>query len=171
MPRQFSVQVSASDDEAEEPDVELFFEVRDGVPECRGLHVTATEHGPELRCADWIGISKDNLLELAVQSLIKHDVLSDGRTALLPLSDISDFGGNPRRGVQEVRRARAARKVKLTDDMLRRVADVYRAHPRRPTTAVAEHFDKSHRTAAYYVERARQKGFLGAAMKGKAGEQ
>jgi hypothetical protein len=40
----------------------------------------------------------------------------------------------------------------------------------KPTEAVAEHFDKGH-TAALYIKRARERGFLGPAIKGKAGEQ
>jgi hypothetical protein len=69
-------------------------------------------------------------------------------------------------------RARAARKVNITDDVLREVAEVYRANVSdRPTLAVAEHFDKGHSAAALYVKRARERGFLGPAAKGKAGEQ
>ncbi|MGH3475325.1 MAG: hypothetical protein ACRDQD_00645 [Nocardioidaceae bacterium] len=70
------------------------------------------------------------------------------------------------------RQARAARKVEITDDLLREVAGIYRANVTdRPTEAVAEHFDKAHRTAARYIELAREAGFLGAATRGKAGEQ
>lgn len=60
----------------------------------------------------------------------------------------------------------------ITDELLREVADVYRANvDDRPTIAVAEHFGRQHRTAALYVKKARERGFLGAAAVGKAGEQ
>jgi hypothetical protein len=56
--------------------------------------------------------------------------------------------------------------------MLREVAAVYRANvSSRPTEAVAEHFDRRHRTAALYVKRARECGFLGPATRGRAGER
>jgi len=49
---------------------------------------------------------------------------------------------------------------------------VYRANVNdRPTEAVAEHFGRQHRTATQYIKRARERGFLGPAIKGKAGEQ
>ena len=77
-----------------------------------------------------------------------------------------------RDAVAQTEAARAARKVKITDDLLREVADIYRATVfDKPTETVAEHFDKQHRTAALYIKRARERGFLGPAIKGKAGEQ
>lgn len=71
-----------------------------------------------------------------------------------------------------VRGLRSRRKRKVDDDLLREVAEVYRANvDRGPTQAVAERFDKATSTAALYVSLARQHGFLGAAINGKAGEQ
>jgi hypothetical protein len=76
-----------------------------------------------------------------------------------------------RDAVAQTGAARAGRKVKITDALLRELADVYRANVSdKPTEAVAEHFDKGH-TAALYIKRARERGFLGPAIKGKAGEQ
>ncbi len=84
-----------------------------------------------------------------------------------------NIGTTARRRPGETRRAaREGRKRKITDELLREVAEVYRDNlERNPTQAVADRFDKSHRTAALYVQHARDKGFLGAAIKGKAGEQ
>jgi len=59
----------------------------------------------------------------------------------------------------------------VTDDFLRKVAEVYRANVENgPTKAVEEQFKVSHRTAGDYVRRARERGFLGRATRGKAGE-
>jgi hypothetical protein len=58
----------------------------------------------------------------------------------------------------------------MTRDLLREVAEVYRANPDRPTTPVSGHFVVPHRTAARYVEQARAAGLLGPARRGKAGE-
>jgi hypothetical protein len=77
-----------------------------------------------------------------------------------------------RDAVAQTQAARAGRKVKITDALLREVADIYRANVSdKPTEAVAEHFDKAHRRAALYIKRARKRGFLGPAIRGKAGEQ
>ena len=81
-------------------------------------------------------------------------------------------GAHFRRDTLAARDARASRKVKITDALLREVASVYRANVNdRPTEAVAEHFGRQHRTATQYIKRARERGFLGPAIKGKAGEQ
>ena len=67
---------------------------------------------------------------------------------------------------------KAAKKRRMTDDLLQAVAEVYRANvDRNPTQAVQEQFDKAPSTAALYVKLARERGFLGAAVPGKAGEQ
>lgn len=90
----------------------------------------------------------------------------------LPDGDPFDLSRGNDRTVRLVRAARTARKVTVTESMLREVAAVYRANVGdKPTQAVAEHFDKAHRTAALYVKQAREAGFLGKATKGKAGEQ
>lgn len=55
------------------------------------------------------------------------------------------------------------RNSRVTDSLLREVADTYRAaldDGENPTQSVAEHFYKSHSTAARWVGMARQRGFL-----------
>lgn len=83
-----------------------------------------------------------------------------------------------RAGNEEVqRRARAAlhlmsRRRRVTDDLLREVAEVYRAaDDGRPTEAVARRFAASHSTAARWVGLARERDFLGATSSGRKGEQ
>jgi hypothetical protein len=69
--------------------------------------------------------------------------------------------------------------VKITNDLLREVAGIYRAYVTdNPTQAIADHYDKSHRTAGGYVKAAREridpdtgKPFLGPALRGRAGEK
>jgi hypothetical protein len=68
------------------------------------------------------------------------------------------------------RAVRSARR-KVTDDVLRDVAEVYRREiGKNPTEAVADHLGVAMRTAGLYVRRARDAGFLGEALRGKAGE-
>lgn len=171
MPRKFSLQVT-DDEGSGEPDVELFFEVREGVPECRAVHITATDAGHEVRVSGLAGIRVEDLLERAVQSLAMYKALADGSTGYLPLNLAMGTDEHRAVPVSTIRTARAARKVTITDELLREVADVYRGHiGDKPTVAVARRFDKEPRTARVYIKRARERGFLGAALKGKAGEQ
>jgi hypothetical protein len=102
----------------------------------------------------------DDVLEMAVQMMF-YGSSGDEDTELA-------------RGLaakREAQAARAARKVKITDLLLREVARVYRANlGSGPTQAVAKHFGRGHRTATLYVAKARERGFLGPAIRGKAGE-
>ena len=143
------------------PDIELTFEVRGGHYECREVQlVSPDDAGREVRSSDLCSIRIDDALEMAMRVIYYTGDDKDTEIA---------------RGVEaerEVQKARAARKVKITDSLLREVARVYKANiSDKPTEAVATHFDRQHRTAALYVKRARERGFLGPAIKGKAGEQ
>jgi hypothetical protein len=78
-----------------------------------------------------------------------------------------------RRRIRAATHARAGR-PKITRDLLQEVADVYRrAHERGdpPTQAVADHFPTPRSTAAKWVQRAREEGFLGKTEERRAGEQ
>ncbi len=174
-----------SEDEGGGPDVDFVFEVRSGSVECRAVHITATDDGHEVRVTGLAGIRVQDVLEETVKGLLYAEpkqpqewpeewaaagipAPSSEGNYIFPLTAWNGFQ-DP---VKHVRTARAARKVKMTDELLREVAEVYRANVKHnPTEAVAEHFDREPRTARLYVKRARDKGFLGAAVKGKAGEQ
>ena len=112
------------------------------------------------------GVRIADLLEQAVADLLWTGDLRHGAESEWP------SGAAQRQAVREVREVRAGRKVKVTDELLREVAEVYRANVENyPTQAVANHFDRQPRTARLYVQRARDAGFLGPAIQGKAGEQ
>lgn len=164
LPKTFAAHLS--EDEAGGPDVDFVFEVRSGSVECRDVHVRATEAGHEVRVTGLAGLRVQDVLEETVKALLFVEPKPDGSgNYLFPLTAWNGFQ-------DPVKHVRTARKVKVTDALLREVADVYRANVnRQPTAAVAEHFDKAHRTAGLYVKRARDRGFLGAAIKGKAGER
>ncbi|MDG5483341.1 hypothetical protein [Mycolicibacterium gadium] len=84
---------------------------------------------------------------------------------------VAEFGENPTADARD-RAMRAAEKVIeqqrlprdyriLTDDVLRKVAEVYRENIKRgPTKAVAKHFGVKDRMASTYVDRARKAGHL-----------
>lgn len=61
----------------------------------------------------------------------------------------------------------------LTDENLRQVASIYRAATKRgdpPTQTVADSLKVARSTAARWVGKARERGFLGPALRGQAGE-
>lgn len=62
-------------------------------------------------------------------------------------------------------------RASVTDERLREVAAVYRSSGQTPQRAVAEHLGCAHRTAGWWIRRARDAGFLGEAVGPKAGEQ
>ncbi len=173
IPKRFSVHLTDHEDGS--PDVELVYEVRNGVPECRQVHVKATNTGHEVRCSGLVGIRVEDVLEEALKTLL--GIAIEGPEGIFTSLVRYDHGTgtitrDDREAIRQVRGARSGRKIKITDDLLRDVAKVYRANvEHEPTAAVAEHFDKAHRTAALYVHRAREAGHLGAAIKGKAGEK
>src|SRR5829696_1235119 len=144
-----------------EPDVDLTFEVRNGSHECREIRVkSADDQAREVRATDLAEIRIDDALEMAIRVIFYGGSTGDKDNEIA-------------RGVQAVRaarEARAARRVKITDPLLREVARVYRDNVGdKPTDAVAKHFGREHRTATLYIKRARERGFLGPAIKGKAG--
>lgn len=167
VPKVFGCRLYDFDDGA--PEVEILWSVVDGVPLCREVRVTAVDTDHEIKRSGVAGVGLDDLLDQTMKALVWN---ADARR-------IDDPGGrdfpddvSQRSAARAAHQARASRKVKITDELLREVAEVYRANvEHEPTQAVAEHFDKAHRTAALYIKRAREAGHLGAAIKGKAGEQ
>lgn len=152
------------------PDLELTFAVRTGSPECREVRIKATAEGHEVRASDMRRIRVEDLMEQAIKELrvFRGHGDRDPRTGLYEFYD-KDPGHAE---VQATRGARAARKVRMTDELLREVAEVYRANvANKPLEAVQDRFDKAHRTAALYVAKARERGYLNPALRGKAGEQ
>ncbi len=149
------------------PELRLDFAVVDGRPQCRGVHVTSSgDGGHEVQSSHLRLIRVNDLLEAVTTSVARRVVSEEGGV----LESVMDISDDTRYGT--IRQVRQVRKSRITDDVLREVAEVYRANvDNNPTEAVASRFGKAHRTAALYVERARRRGFLGAALKGKAGEQ
>ena len=164
IPKTFTLQ--ARDDDQGQPDLDITWQVRDGKPVCTAVTITATEQ--EIRSSWLCRIRLDDLLESVIKWMMS--VRTDGSDVpqLPDKTHWFDFAA----GREAAAEVRTARKTMITDELLREVADVYRANvDDKPTTRVAEHFGREHRTAALYVKRARDRGFLGAATRGKAGEQ
>jgi hypothetical protein len=141
-------------DNGSDPDFELQFEVRDGAPQCRSMKITSHEDGGEiqgkhlrmLRLEDWLEIALSHVA-MVIRERQGGEMMATPARDEVEMRDIIKHG----------RIARTDSRRAITDT--------------GPTRAVAEHFDKSLRTASLYVKQAREKGHLGKAIKGKAGEQ
>jgi hypothetical protein len=145
---------------------------RDDVPVCRRYAVEAPDDraitGEVLtRSLPSLGRLLKAALEAAAQT-VEYD-----RTRGV-VASIS-IGGEQTVSAQMPGRAQGARRRRLTDDQLRRVAETYRravANDGFPKQAVAVEMHVSESTAGRYVMEARRRGFLGKAPgKGRAGEK
>jgi hypothetical protein len=163
IPKTFTLQLL--DDHLGRPDVEVTWQVRGGKPQCTAVTVTATEQ--EVQSSWLCGIRLDDLLDHVIQRM--RSGLDDPDTDWFDFPRLAEAAAAGRSAAAQVR---IARKTKITDELLREAAEIYRAAGTdKPTMAVAEHFGRQHRTAAVYVKKARERGYLGAAAVGKAGEQ
>lgn len=163
VPRQFRVTVTPADDE-HAPDREFTFEVRDdGVIACRELTLRSTGHGDDIRRTHLraIDIRRFGLWGAAVAAL-DAEWRDDGTVVVEPSDRPVKFAPGGVRDSTPKRR-------RVDDDLLRRVADLYRADAidGKPTDAVATALGVPLRTASRYVKAARDRGFLGAASVGK----
>ena len=167
LPRRFTLTAINDDDS---PNLRMVFAVLDGVPQCRGVHIESSDGGREVQSGDLRALRLEDFLEFAMTETasVVTKTTAAGETTAVHTVDPDERA----RTLKVLQRARSDARRKVTDDMLREVAAIYRTNlDNNPTQAVADHYDKSPRSARLYVKQARDKGFLGAAVKGKAGEQ
>lgn len=162
LPTAFALRDSARKG-SDEPNLLVEFEVRDGVPVCRRVVFEATADGREVRTSDLRRLRVEDLLEDATTN-VAHREDSEGEY----YRNFQEW----RDVVRAVRSKRRDGRRRISDDVLREVAEVYRANVEQyPTRAVADHLGGvADRTARLYVRRARDAGFLGPSLKGKGGE-
>lgn len=158
LPQNYEAELVPSPDDTR-PVVTLFFEVLDGVPQCREVRVTRSGHGREVRRVDFAGIPVETLLEAATKEVSQPYDLSehehDGEVRLVINVDNSNLD-NFLKDVRRVRRTSYRRGP--TDAQLRAALKVYESAERAPTQAVAAHFGIKHRTASLWIKRARELG-------------
>lgn len=148
------------------PGLELDFEVMDGVPQCRAVRMKAAEGEREVRTSDLRAIPLTDWVEhffALTATVITGEDESGVIEGVVTLDEKA-----VRKTEKVVQQARSAGRRKITDDFLREVADIYRAHiDERPVEAVRLAMAVQYRTAAMYVERARAEGFLPKTSPGK----
>ncbi|PJE01903.1 hypothetical protein [Mycobacterium sp.] len=134
------------------PDRFVKVEVRDGAPELVELSFRSNRPGQ--------GEVRDKHVRAEQVSRLAEDLYASC------FMDIGTSKDDPERAITAARkiveRQRLPREYRdLNDDMLREVAEVYRAHVEgAPTRAVAKHFGVGARMASTYVGKAREKKFL-----------
>lgn len=152
------------------PDIRVVFEMTQGAYECREISLTAVDGGREINSTDLRSLRIDDLLEFGVETMGGFKVVEEKDGLMRAEAQASNIERAATVGT--ARRARAQGRRTITDDVLAEAAQVYRDHVgSAPTQAVADHFDKSLRTASLYMKRAREAGLLGDALNGKAGER
>jgi hypothetical protein len=166
-PRTFSMVYRPRSDELT-PSWRVVWEVRDGRPQCRQAVFEASETGREIRSVDLRRLSLEDLVEAAATNMAaKRATDEDGRVHMV--RDLRDWQAT----IQQVRKARGDGRRSITAEKLARVAKVYRANvDSTPVRAVRDELGLgSERTARRWIQLARDRGFLGEAIPGKAGER
>lgn len=155
--------------------VEIEVAVREGAVVCEMVSLRAREGGPP--------VTREMLRDVPVRALasalmanssliwdFSHPGWGDVDTAKVFVVD----GRSAPEEVQADIRQRTVpgRRRRVTDELLGKVATIYRIHMKdgAPTLAVADELKVSHSTAARYVARARERGLLGRTTAGLAGE-
>ncbi|MGI9156951.1 MAG: hypothetical protein ACR2FG_09985 [Marmoricola sp.] len=151
--------------DARGPALRMRLAVVDGVPQCRELTIESKEAGREVRTGDLRAVTLESWVE-DLFAVVSQRVVAETDGVVSTVS-----GESPLRlaeAAKVVQRARSASRQIITEEKLREVARVYRAHASsRPTQAVARAFGVEHRTAAKYVRRARDIGLLPETTAGK----
>ncbi len=136
---------------AGEPSLQLTFAVRDGAPVCTTATLESKVQGRELLSKDFDDVRR-NLTSLTEQAF----------TGVMRVSE-EHFPGPIDDAVarRAYRSKRTDTRRKITDELLREVAALYRDNvDSGPWSAIAERFKVSRATVGRYVMLARQAGYL-----------
>lgn len=147
-----------------EPGLEIRIEVLGRAPVVTSVLLTAVPGGNGVRVTDLKSIAA-RLEELAEWMCATAAWVQNSRSSAFkdwPISADSRQAAMP-----SIRRARKQSRRKITDDLLRQVAEVYRNAGSAPTNAVKRAFGCSDRTAGRYVTLAREAGLLPETTQGK----
>jgi hypothetical protein len=148
------------------PDITVDLEIRDNVPQCRGVTISSTPDGRRVRDADLVALNLAGLVEDAFAGWsIATALLPDGTRVIEPAhtrwaGTVPTVNPATQAGRQAVRGMRPRTKTGNPDEFLRAVAAVYDGEQRAPARAVAERWAVPSRTAGYWIRQARDKGFI-----------
>jgi hypothetical protein len=159
VPREFSLTAQLEPDTKAELDIVVD---DDGSPRCTRMEI----RGDEISGETVRSIALSRLLRLGMTTALwRVTSKPDGSVVIEPAGD------EERRRFYQSRQPRRGSPV--TDETLREVARHYRQaaeHGEPPSLGVAAAMNVSRSTAARWVKRARERGLLGPALRGRAGE-
>ncbi|MDQ1361408.1 MAG: hypothetical protein QOJ44_1785 [Acidimicrobiaceae bacterium] len=143
-----------------DPDMRVRVELRDGSPHVVELAWSSGPHQSEIRQKH---LRQTDLGKLAIDLYVS--VIAKGHK----VPDVERIRESKRIAQKFVERQRLPRERRaMTQDFLRKVAEVYRENiDRAPTKAVAEMFNVKGRMASKYVDKARQAGYLPPTTRGQ----
>jgi hypothetical protein len=140
------------------PALSMVIEVRRGFPQCTSIHVDAAPDGTEVRTTDVRAVRIEEWVE-QVTATAAQTILGTNVAGGIRLVDLHPV--KIKSATREIRAARRAGRRRITDELLREVASVYRQNELdRPTRAVGLALGLEPKTAQRYVQRARTAGFL-----------
>jgi hypothetical protein len=139
------------------PTTRMTFDVVKGRLECRDVQVTAEPGGRGVRKSDLAAVAIDDARDKVMTTWSAPWETTEGGTTMRPAGYRRATDPAAVAALRSLDRSRR----RLTDEDLRRVAEIYQGDTKgAPTRAVAEAFGVAHRTATLYVQRARRAGLL-----------
>lgn len=119
----------------------------------------AVPGGREVRTTNLRAVEVDNWIE-AIVALTAGEIVAQTAAGVESVVRVPQDDEALKAARSTVRQARRAGRRKVTDDLLSRVAEVYRAEELRPAEAVGLAFGVAPRTAFRYIALARERGLL-----------
>jgi hypothetical protein len=152
-----------------QPALRISVEIADGVPWCTRVELVGQPGASRVRAANLkeTAARLEDLIESALTAAAFVRGKTPTGTGWVQRRSLS-HPDTRQAALPDIRRARKRSNHKLTDDMLRTVADVYRKGAPARTAAVASAFGVSQRSAGRYIQSARAAGLLAPTTQGKA---
>lgn len=158
LPERIDAELTGADGE---PDVRLTVEFRGGAPGYTRVEMISKPSGRHILSKD-VSIVRDRMNYWLHEAILNSAAQRPGSTVHAP--DWAD-GAATRTSVRD---ARPTVRRKITDALLRDVADIYRNHiAGKPVVAVQLAYGVPHRTASRYAQLARAAGYLPPTTRGK----
>lgn len=147
-----------------QPQLELTIDSSSGVPRCADLRVSSMPGGREVRTHDlrqvdlatWI----EAIVPLFMNEIVERRTSKDGLLQKTVVRVADSDATYTKAAKKELQQSLRAARRKVTPELLKRVAGVYKSDEGRPARAVQTAFRVSPRTAYRYIEEARKQGFL-----------
>lgn len=144
--------------EPDAPALDMTIEVLNNVPRIVDLRFWRHGEGREVRKKD-LGVDIESLIEQAV-ALASARVGPDGVSRLPGALQPDARELEIKRGIRTVQNARTRSQRPMTPERLRRIAEVYQTQETGGIEAVAEVYNVHRATAARWIAKAREGGYL-----------